>query len=77
MKLHEMSGLKKTVFDKLVLSMVTLYQQQQTDKVEAVKPKATKRAKSFIESVEEKAKGSYALTIQLYSMFCLVKDKSK
>ena len=51
-----MSGFKKTVFDKLVLAMVTL--QQQSHPEPTAKPKtATKRSKNFIEAVEARAKG--------------------
>ncbi|EFX79310.1 hypothetical protein DAPPUDRAFT_304828 [Daphnia pulex] len=52
-RLHELSGLKKSVFDKLVLSMVTLGKEMQKEQVS--KPKTTKRTHSFIEVVEAKA----------------------
>jgi origin recognition complex subunit 6 len=54
-RLHELSGLKKSVFDKLVLSMVTLGKEMQKEQVS--KPKTTKRTHSFIEVVEAKAAG--------------------
>jgi origin recognition complex subunit 6 len=54
-RLHELSGLKKSVFDKLVLSMVTLGKEMQKEQVS--KPKTTKRNHSFIEVVEAKAAG--------------------
>lgn len=53
-----MSGLKKTVFDKLVLAMTALQQANKTQETAAAtKTKATKRPQSFIETVEAKAKG--------------------
>lgn len=54
-KLHELSGLKKSVFDKLVLSMIALNKEMQQEKV--AKPKATKRTHSFAEAVEATAIG--------------------
>jgi hypothetical protein len=55
-RLHELSGLKKSVFDKLVLSMVTLGKEMQKEQVS--KPKTTKRTHSFVEVVEAKAAGT-------------------
>lgn len=54
-RLHDISGLKKSVFDKLVLSMVTLNKGTQEEQV--VKVKTTKRTHSFMEAVEAKALG--------------------
>ena len=65
-KLQEMSGLKKSVFDKLVLSMSTLHQQENQKPLN--QSKASKRTYSFIETVEAKARGIY-----LNVMFCRVK----
>ena len=56
-RLHELSGLKKTVFDKLVASM-TAIQQQHDKQNSSSKPKATKRSYNFMEAVEAKAKGT-------------------
>lgn len=53
-KLQEMSGLKKSVFDKLVLSMSTLHQQENQKPLN--QSKASKRTYSFIETVEAKAR---------------------
>lgn len=50
-----MSGLKKSVFDKLVLSMVTLKKETPEDVPKVNKP--IKRTRTFLEAVEEKAKG--------------------
>jgi len=54
-RLHELSGLKKSVFDKLILSMVALSKERQKEQVS--KPKTTKRTHSFVEVVEAKAAG--------------------
>lgn len=59
-RLYELSGLKKSVFDKLVLSMVTLSKEMQKEQVS--KPKTTKRTHSFIEVVEARAAGIYIVT---------------
>jgi len=63
-KLHEMSGLKKSVFDKLVLTMSTLHQQHESQKP-LTQSKATKRKYSFIETVEAKARGNKCHRIAL------------
>lgn len=56
-RLHELSGLKKSVFDKLVLSMITLNKDMKQEMVS--KPKASKRTHSFAEAVEARATGVY------------------
>lgn len=53
-----MGGLKKTVFDKLVQSMITL---QQSVEEQKPKQKATKRGNTFIDAIEAKAKGKVPL----------------
>lgn len=54
-----MGGLKKTVFDKLVQSMITL---QQSVEEQKPKQKATKRGNTFIDAIEAKAKGKVPLS---------------
>ncbi|XP_059352199.1 origin recognition complex subunit 6-like [Daphnia carinata] len=52
-RLHELSGLKKSVFDKLVHSMVALNKDMKQEMVS--KPKASKRTHNFAEAVEARA----------------------
>ena len=59
-RLHELSGLKKSVFDKLVLNMTTLHQaSSSSNQQQEKKSKAAKRPVGFIETVEAKAKGKH------------------
>lgn len=55
LRLHEISGLRKSVFDKLVLSMIALKKEVNEENVSKVK--TTKRTHTFVEAVEAKAKG--------------------
>lgn len=50
-----MSGLKKSVFDKLVISMTTLKKETQEDDPKVKQP--IKRTRTFLEAVEAKARG--------------------
>ena len=59
-KLQEMSGVKKSVFDKLVVSMCTLQQQHEVQNPNG-KANTSKRPHSFIESIEIKSKGMKSL----------------
>ena len=54
-KLYELSGLKRSVFDKLTTSMIALRQQQETEKPSS-KTAGKKRPATFIEGVEAKPK---------------------
>lgn len=69
-RLQEMSGLKKSVFDKLVVSMTALQLTQKSQQETAAKPKTNKRTQSFIESVEAKAKGKSALPLHIKCEYC-------
>jgi len=56
MKLQEMSGLRKSVFDKLVASMITIHQEHEKQNP-VLQAKVSKRTYGFIETVEAKARG--------------------
>lgn len=68
-RLHDISGLKKSVFDKLTASMVTLRKEIQPEQEKKVK--STKRSHTFVESVEARAMGNLVVYINVFSFFLL------